>query len=104
MTTATSLGFLGFLAIAGLVALFPGRRLWRRWKRARHLASRVLQEDALKHVQESEYRGRTATVQSLAGALGIGQDEAGGLAAALESRGLLRMQGEGFAVTPPGRE
>ncbi len=104
MNTPTSLGLIGLLALAGLAMLLPGIRFWRRWNRARHLSSRVLAEDALKHVQESEYRGRLATLQSLAGTLGIGVGEAGNLAAALESRGLLRTQGESFAVTISGRE
>jgi DtxR family Mn-dependent transcriptional regulator len=78
--------------------------VWRQWRRGRHLTSRVLVEDALKHVYESEYRGRPATLHSLAGALEFGVEEAGALAAAMESRGLLRPAGEGLAVTPPGRE
>lgn len=102
-------GPLGSLAIlvAGIglaVLLFrPERGLVPRLRRGRRLASRVLVEDALKHVHEAEYRGHPATLQSLSGALSISGNEASALVARMEARGLLRTAGETLAPTPEGR-
>jgi len=98
-----ALAFLLGSAAAALL-LRPGRGLVPRWRRERRLGSRILAEDALKHLHESEYRGLPATLQSLAGALSIPVGEAGALAARMEAHGLVRAVGEGLAATPEGRE
>ena len=93
------------LAVALPVVLFrPERGIVPRWRRARRRASRVLLEDALKHVHESEYRGHPATLHSLAGVLSISANEASSLAARMETRGLLRAAGDGLVPTPEGRQ
>ncbi|MGD8897802.1 MAG: hypothetical protein PVJ73_17370, partial [Acidobacteriota bacterium] len=64
------LGSLAILAAGiGLAVLLfrPERGIVPRLRRARRLASRVLVEDALKHVHEADYRGHPATLQSLSG-------------------------------------
>jgi DtxR family Mn-dependent transcriptional regulator len=91
-------------AAVAAALLRPGVGLLPRWRRARRLASRVLVEDALKHIQEAEYRGLPATLQSVAGALAISLSEATAVAARMEARGLVRTVGEGLGPTPAGRE
>jgi Mn-dependent DtxR family transcriptional regulator len=102
MTVALAGWALFFLGLALLLLLRGG--LLPRWRRARRLSSRVLVEDALKHVQETEYRGGKATLPSLAGALSVPMNEAAELAGRMEAHGLLRSAGEGLATTPAGRD
>jgi DtxR family Mn-dependent transcriptional regulator len=88
----------------GVVLFRPERGIVPRIARARRLASRVLIEDALKHIHESEYRGHVATLLSLAGALSISVNEASALATRMEARELLRTAGDGLTLTPAGRQ
>jgi len=60
-------------------------------------------EDALKHLHDCEYVGRTATLQSLSGALEISGQRATELAARIEAGGLLRAGGRGLELTSEGR-
>ncbi len=100
------------IALAGWALFFVGVALLLflrggyvpRWQRQRRLASRILMEDALKHVQETGYRGGRATLQSLAGALGVPMGEAAELAGRMEAHGLLRSVGEGLQATDAGRD
>ena len=104
MTTLLAGWGLLFL-VAGLLLVFPpGGGLLPRWRRRRRLSGRVLVEDALKHVQEAEYRGGKATLQSLAGALSVPMNEAAQLAGRMEAHGLLQTAGEGLATTAEGRD
>ncbi len=95
---------IGLALLAVGLVFRPERGPWARWRRERRLAGRVLVEDALKHIQEAEYRGLPATLQSLAGALAIPVSEAAELAARMEAHGLLRTVGETLAPTDSGRE
>jgi DtxR family Mn-dependent transcriptional regulator len=100
------LGSLAILAAGiGLTVLlfWPESGIVPRLRRAHRLASRVLVEDALKHLHEEEYRGHPATLQSLSGALSISGNEASALAARMEAHGLLHPAGETLAPTPDGR-
>jgi DtxR family Mn-dependent transcriptional regulator len=94
-----ALGFAVFVALAW----GPGRRLYTQWMRLRRTQRRALVEDALKHLYDCEYKGRTATLESLAGALAIESDRAAGLLAHLEARGLARSTESGLALTDAGR-
>ncbi|MHC4134069.1 MAG: metal-dependent transcriptional regulator [Planctomycetota bacterium] len=100
-----AVGLLLALALAGLLALAwgPGRRLYTQWLRLRRTHRRVLVEDALKHLYDCEYKGRTATLESLAGALAIESGRAAGLLAHLEARGLARSTESGLGLTDAGR-
>lgn len=74
--------------------------LWRRWRddRERHLA-----EDALKFIHAREWRGgRPATLEGLAGALGLPSRRVVSLAKRLETRGLIRSAAGGFRLTIEG--
>jgi DtxR family Mn-dependent transcriptional regulator len=63
--------------------------------------ARVLIEDALRHLHTAEEQGRPATVESLAGALGISTQQATELARTLHARGLATTK-EGLGLTPAG--
>jgi DtxR family Mn-dependent transcriptional regulator len=89
---------------SGYVLFRPGRGYFWHWQRVRRMTERVLIEDALKHLYDCEYRGQMPTVQSLAGALTITGNLAAELLAHLEVQGLLRSEGEGFHLTPHGRD
>jgi DtxR family Mn-dependent transcriptional regulator len=69
-------------------------------RRGRRLRERV--EDGLKHLHACEEHGRSATVESLAGALGVTTRQAADLARELHDRGLARTDA-GFVLTLAGK-
>jgi len=94
----------GVLLIALLLVLFwPGRGLAGRWRRGRVASDRVEVEDALKHLWDGEYRQRPATLESLAGALSLGGQEAAELIARLERLELVEHDERGLHLTAEGR-
>jgi DtxR family Mn-dependent transcriptional regulator len=96
---------LGALAMAGGALVFwPEKGLLNRWQRARRVTQRVLSEDALKHIHETQLQGRRPTLQSIAGALQISPNRAADLVTDLEQRGLLTVEGDQPRLTPEGRE
>jgi len=95
--------FLGIVVLATAV-LWPDRGLRARWRDARRLSERERVEDALKHLHDSEYRGRPASLESLAGALGLSTNEAAALLAGVEARGLVQREGTGLHLTREGRD
>lgn len=96
------------LIIGSLILIFIGVLFWpergliARWRAVRRMNDRILHEDALKHVQKLELSGRSATLQSVAGALGIDANRAVTLIMELESLGLLQRNGERLNLTPQG--
>ncbi len=74
-----------------------------RWRR-RHTAQRDRQhlEDALKHLFEQEYRGRSGTTASLAGVLRLRDAAVVALLARMQTRGLVTTHGAEFRLTPEG--
>ncbi len=100
MADSTSLWILA----AGLLAAVA---LWPRYGaydliRARHSSRRrALYEDVLKHMLAWERRGKTATPESVTGALGLGPKRVLELITRMESRGLVRT-GEGLTLTGEG--
>ena len=93
------------LIIIILVALFwPERGLVARWQKTGHLNERVRSEDALKHIHKFEMEGRRPTIESIAGALHVSQNDAAALVASMQTNGLLlTAQGE-IHLTPQGRD
>lgn len=77
--------------------------LWR-WQahrlRERH---RRQAEDALKHLFDQEYRGRRASLSSLAGVLRISGAAAVSLAGRMQQQGLVTADGQEFRLTPEGQ-
>ncbi len=59
-------------------------------------------EDALKHLWDQEYRGRHATLSSLAGALGLSPATIVTLVGRMQAQQLLTAQGQEFDLTPAG--
>jgi DtxR family Mn-dependent transcriptional regulator len=93
------------LLLLGAVALvvWPRKGLIARWRQSARNSQRVRIEDALKHIYDCEYRRLICTRQSVAGVLMVSVDDAARLLARLEELGLLRSQGDGFALTDEGR-
>jgi DtxR family Mn-dependent transcriptional regulator len=61
-------------------------------------------DDALKRLQHGEMSGQAPSLESLAGALGCGVDQAARLLAELQSQGLVLLSGGMIQLTGPGRE
>ncbi len=71
------------------------------WKRKK--SERILFEDALKHIHNSEYQKMSATTLSLAGALGLGTKQTILIASKMEQKGLLHVSGTGLRLTAFGK-
>ncbi len=103
MSAGESLALLlGVLALLALL-FWPGKGLWWRLAGLLGMRDRVAVEDALKHLYDCEYNGRTATIESLAGALAIPANGASRLAAELEKLHLARTVAKGLELTAEGR-
>jgi len=90
------------LAVIGGLLLWQWRTILRVWRR-RANAERDAIEDALKHIHAQEIRGRPATRESVAGALGIPLAEAMQHLVTIYQRGLLRHAESGLELTDEGR-
>jgi len=103
------IALVGFAVLAALAALlwWPRRGLVPRISRIVRMTERVRFEDGLKHLYHAEYDGHPATVDELAGALGLSRLGAVRLAARLESLGFVRTEGTAgeprLALTAEGR-
>ena len=102
MTPATNLAVAAAICLILVVLLRPRRGLLWHWARGRRATERVRIEDALKHLYDCEYARESATLDSLAGALEIGRDEAARLTARLEALGLLTSEHRRLTLTPEG--
>jgi Mn-dependent DtxR family transcriptional regulator len=92
------------LALAALaVLLLSWRRALVRLWRGRVALERVAIEDALKHLHAQEVRGRLATPESVAGALGMPLAEVMQHLVTLDQRGLIRHADSGLELTDAGR-
>lgn len=90
-----------FALLALCVAVALGYR-WRRTRSAEH--QRHQAEDALKHMFEEEYRGRRASLSSLAGVLRIPSSRVVPLVGRMQTQGLLVIQGQTLDLTPEGEK
>jgi DtxR family Mn-dependent transcriptional regulator len=84
--------------------LWPRVGLLARLRRARRMSDRIYREDALKHIHKAEVKGRRPTLLSIAGALGIGPNEAAALVGRMEADGLLADEAGTPRLTPAGRD
>jgi DtxR family Mn-dependent transcriptional regulator len=91
----TIIAWLLFRPQAGLVP---------RWRKARQSSNRVLQEDALKHIQRCERHADKPSLQSIAGALDISLNQSAQVANELQSMELIVIENGEFLLTPAGRE
>jgi DtxR family Mn-dependent transcriptional regulator len=91
------------LAGALVAAIFwPGRGVIARRRRTRQMASRVLLEDALKHLYNHEARGQTCTLASIGGALEISSARAVALVTRMQNAGLARLADGRILLTDEG--
>jgi DtxR family Mn-dependent transcriptional regulator len=89
------------LALAVLV-LAPRLGFLSSWRRWSSNAQRVRTEDALKHILDEEYRGRRASLRSVAGALHLSDRAVMTLLDRMQKRGLVEALGQGFNLTTEG--
>lgn len=89
------------IALAGAVA-WPRAGLLARWQSYRETCRRVQAEDALKHLHACGWRGAAASLDSLAGALGLRPRAAFRLVERLEALGWVRSAADGLRLTPEG--
>jgi DtxR family Mn-dependent transcriptional regulator len=89
------------LLILILAVVLAGLRLWTRRGSTR---DRQRLEDALKHLWEQEYRGRHATLSSLAGTLGLSPGSVVGLIGRMQAQQLVVAHGQEFDLTPAGEQ
>lgn len=95
-------GWIALALLAALVLFAPKvgvRSLWLQWRRVRR---RRMLEDALKHLLACEHAGRAATVESLAGALGLSRAALPALVVRMENKGLVRSGGGVLHLTADG--
>jgi DtxR family Mn-dependent transcriptional regulator len=92
------------LAVVALGSAFfwPQRGLIARWRAIRRLTGRVLQEDTLKHIQKLSLGGRAASLQSVAGALGVDGSRAAEVISELEELDLVQRDGTKLHLTAEG--
>jgi DtxR family Mn-dependent transcriptional regulator len=74
------------------------------WRAHQGARSRRRLEDALKHLFEQEYRGRRATLTSVAGVLRMSDRAALALVARMQATGLLTTEGQEFRLTTDGEK
>lgn len=64
---------------------------------------RVIQEDALKQIYDHEYRNKSATLRSIAGALGFSMDKTSDILEKLMHLGLVKFSDAHYTLTSQGR-
>jgi DtxR family Mn-dependent transcriptional regulator len=104
MESLTNL-IIGGVVVTLLIFIFwPQRGLLARYQSFRRMTTRVMQEDALKHIQKLEFGGRSATLQSVAGALNLDSNRAVDLIAELENLDLIVRDGNHLNLTQEGSQ
>lgn len=91
------------LVAAGALLVWPERGLVARWARRGRMPDRVRTEDALKHLYTVAAARLPATVDSLAGALGISRARAVAIVRRLEETDLVRLATGNIELTEVGR-
>ena len=89
--------------VLAAVLFWPATGLAWRWRRGLAASDRVEVEDALKHLWDGEYRQRPATLESLAGALGLSGRAAADLVDRLGRLDLLHHDDSALRLTSAGR-
>lgn len=100
----TALGTAVFLIIVLAAFFWPERGLMARWRQTGQLNERVRSEDALKHIHKFEMKGRRPTMESIAGALNVSQNDTAALVATMQNNGLLQTSQGEIHLTPQGRD
>lgn len=92
----------GVMVIAGVI-FWPQSGLFYKLQKRRELTEKVLIEDTLKYIFKCERNQKTATVESLAGALSTSLAQASEILALTQSRGLLKLSENSFSLTDAGK-
>jgi DtxR family Mn-dependent transcriptional regulator len=92
------------ITIGCLILVWPQGGLFRKWRRLRYLSNRILQEDALKHIQKAELKDLPTTLESVAGALEINKDHAAAMISEMEKMALVTCEDGQLQLTQPGRD
>ena len=100
----TALAVFGLAAVALAIVFWPGRGLVARLRRMSRSSERVRLEDALKHMYSREYRGRSASAESTAGALEVSRILAARTLQRLVELGLAELDGDTPRLTDEGRD
>jgi DtxR family Mn-dependent transcriptional regulator len=98
VTVIPALLTIGALLATGVAAALVTRAM----RKHRALRARVRIEDALKHLFDQQYRGRLGSFASLGGALRLDDRPLMQLLGRMQQQGLVRAQGQEFALTPEG--
>ncbi len=93
----------GVMIVIGLLFWPQTGLIWRLQKR-QELTEKVLIEDTLKYIFKCERNQKTATMESLAGALSISLGHASEILALTQSRGLLVLNENSFSLTEAGKK
>lgn len=91
------------VSLIAAVSLWPERGLLDRLRAWRRRSDRVLREDALKHLHVCWVEDRPASIEGLAGTIGIPVDQAVQVVEDLDARGLIHQPGQAIELTPEGR-
>ena len=93
------------LLVLGIALLFWPKRGLVPWiLRLSEMSERVRLEDALKHLYKCEYAGRSSSVDSVAGSVGVSRSRAFHLLKRIEELEYARAVPDGFVLTDSGRE
>jgi DtxR family Mn-dependent transcriptional regulator len=84
--------------------VWPNGGLLGRWLRMRQADSRILIEDALKHIQKAGIKNQPSTIESISGVLEISPNQAATLLEEMKSRELVKFQGGKVLLTNTGQE
>jgi DtxR family Mn-dependent transcriptional regulator len=92
-------------AVAGIIAVvfWPEKGILAIYRKAKSSTSRVIIEDALKHLYDYEERNVRSTLRSIAGHLSLSGNETTMLVSKLGSMGLIEHKDEAIQLTPEGR-
>jgi len=93
---------IGVMVITGLVFWPQSGLVWKLQKR-QELTEKVLIDDTLKYIFKCERNQKTATVESLAGALSTSLAQASEILALTQARGLLELSENSFSLTDVGK-
>lgn len=102
-TPLLNLLVLALVALVAAVLFWPGGGLIARLTRKGRAAGRVIVEDALKHIFDSQFRGRMATLDSLSGVLQIARSKTVELIERMQRAGLVTPVRHHIELTDEGR-
>ncbi len=90
------------LVVITAILMWPERGVFPRYKAFRKLSERVLQEDALKHIQKLALQNKYPSFQTIAGALEISVDQATHILSSLEKQELISLVEGKWHLTKAG--